>query len=98
MSTAELLFIFLALPILCAIVFGTPFLLVLGKYLEWQDLADKRPNWLSPWTSGNIHSELLLRPAPIEEERIRLMRAASSATAVHSENLVRSSGSTDDCP
>lgn len=78
LSTAELLLIFVLLPILCAIVCAGPFLFALGKFLDWQDLADKRAHWLIQWTTGfDPNADVLLRPAPLPGDRNHLLRTAT---------------------
>lgn len=92
MSTAELLFVFLALPILCGLAFATPFLLILGKFLDWQDLADRGTNRLQ---LAPLSARFLLRPAQVVEDPDILVRSASSPPSDCIASLLKPSNSDD---
>jgi hypothetical protein len=90
MSIIELLFVFFVLPIICAITVGLPFLFVVGMFLDWYDLVERREYWGKLWIAGmDIEGKGLLRPANGVLATATLLRTAQPHGADAQEKLLR---------
>jgi hypothetical protein len=93
MTSLDLLFLFLALPILCAALIGYPLLVVIGMLVDRQEMVEMRSRWLSLQADANVlRDKNLLRPVIFSYHGEMLLRSITSSTEPP-ELLLRSSSS-----